>query len=41
VPVTFEKVVPRIPYVIVFRVDINDGPRELVILRVYHAAQER
>ncbi len=41
VPGTFEKVVPRIPYMIVFRVDINDGARELVVLRVYHAAQDR
>jgi toxin ParE1/3/4 len=41
VPGTFEKVVPRVPYVIVFRVDINDSSRELVVLRVYHSAQDR
>ena len=41
VPGTFEKVVPRVPYVIVFRVDINDDSRELVLLRVYHTAQDR
>lgn len=41
VPGTFEKVVQRIPYVVVFRVDINDVERELVVPRVYHAAQDR
>jgi toxin ParE1/3/4 len=41
VPGTFEKVVPRVPYVIVFRVDINEGSRELVLLRGYHTAQDR
>ena len=41
VPDTFEKVVPRVPYVIVFRVDMNDGTRELVLLRIYHTAQDR
>ena len=41
VPGTFEKVVPRVPYVVVFRVDIIGGSRELVLLRVYHTAQDR
>ncbi len=38
---TFEKVVPRVPYVIVFRVDSNEASRELVLLRVYHTARDR
>jgi plasmid stabilization system protein ParE len=41
VPGTFEEVLPRVPFIIVFRVDNDDGVRELVVLRVYHAAQER
>lgn len=41
VPGTFEKVVPRVPYVLVFRVGSNDGTQELVLLRVYHTAQDR
>lgn len=41
VPGTLEKIIPRIPYVIVFRIDIDDGIRELVVLRVYHTAQDR
>jgi len=37
---TLERVVPRTPYVIVYRVDLGDRD-ELIILRVYHAAQDR
>ena len=38
---TFEKGVPRVPYLIVYRFDITDAERELVVLRVYHGAQPR
>jgi plasmid stabilization system protein ParE len=37
---TFEKRVPRVPYLVVYRIDLN-GRDELVILRVYHTAQDR
>jgi plasmid stabilization system protein ParE len=37
---TLERIVPRSPYVIVYRIDLGDRD-ELVILRVYHAAQDR
>jgi plasmid stabilization system protein ParE len=37
---TYEKTVPRTPYVIVYRIDLE--PRnELVILRAPHTSQER
>jgi toxin ParE1/3/4 len=38
---TFEKGVPRVPYLIVYRIEIGDGDRELAVLRVYHGAQPR
>jgi plasmid stabilization system protein ParE len=38
---TFEKGVPRVPYLIVYRIDVTDDNRELVVLRVYHGAQPR
>jgi plasmid stabilization system protein ParE len=38
---TFEKGVPRVPYLIVYRFDLTDDERELVVLRVYHGAQPR
>ena len=41
VPGTFEKGVSRVPYLIVYRIDITDDDRELVVLRVYHGAQPR
>lgn len=41
VPGTFEMVVPRLPFVVVYRVDFNDIERELVVLRVYHTARDR
>ena len=31
----------RVPYLIVYRIDISDDDRELVVLRVYHGAQPR
>jgi toxin ParE1/3/4 len=37
---TLERIVPRTPYVIVYRIDLGDRD-ELIILRVYHAAQDR
>jgi hypothetical protein len=37
---TLERIVPRTPHVIVYRIDLGDED-ELVILRVYHVAQER
>ena len=41
VPGTSEMVVPRIPFLIVYRVDLNEQEHELIVLRVYHAAQDR
>ena len=38
---TFERSVPRLPYLIVYRIDMIDDQRELVVLRVYHSAQDR
>jgi toxin ParE1/3/4 len=39
---TFEKGVPRVPYLVVYRIDGSSGnERELVVLRVYHGAQPR
>jgi plasmid stabilization system protein ParE len=38
---TFEKGVPHVPYLIVYRIDKADDDRELVVLRVYHGAQPR
>jgi hypothetical protein len=38
---SLEKRVPRVPYLIVYRIDITDNDRELVVLRVYHGAQPR
>lgn len=37
---TLERIVPRTPNVIVYRIYLGDRD-ELVILRVYHAAQNR
>jgi plasmid stabilization system protein ParE len=37
---TLERIVPRTPYVIVYRIDVGDQD-ELIVLRVYHAAQDR
>lgn len=37
---TLERIVPRTPYVIVYRIDLRDRD-ELSILRVYHVAQDR
>jgi plasmid stabilization system protein ParE len=37
---TLERTVPRTPYVIVYRIDVRDDD-QLIILRVYHAAQDR
>lgn len=37
---TLERIVPRTPYVIVYRIDVGDQD-ELVVLRVYHVAQDR
>ena len=39
-PGTFEMLVPRLPIVIVFRIDAGDR-EELVVLRVYHTRQQR
>ena len=38
---TFEKGVPRVPYLVVYRIDSSGNERELVVLRVYHGAQPR
>ena len=37
---TLERIVPRTPYVLVYRIDVGDHD-ELVILRAYHVAQDR
>jgi toxin ParE1/3/4 len=37
---TLERLVLRTPYMIVYRIDVG-GEDELVVLRVYHAAQHR
>ena len=37
---TYERTVPRTPYVIVYRIDLGSQD-ELVVLRVPHAAQDR
>jgi toxin ParE1/3/4 len=37
---TYEISIPRVPFLI-YRVDVGDRHEELVILRVYHAAQDR
>ena len=37
---TLERIVPRTPYVIVYRIDLGDRD-DLIVLRVYHAAQDR
>lgn len=38
---TYEITIPRVPFLVVYRVDVGDRNEELVILRVYHAAQDR
>ena len=38
---TFEKGVPRLPYLVVYRIDRADAGDEVVVLRVYHCAQDR
>ncbi len=38
---TFEKAVSRVPYLIVYRIDMGDEDRELVVRRIYHGTQTR
>jgi toxin ParE1/3/4 len=38
---TYEISIPRVPFLVVYRVDVGDRNEELVILCVYHAAQDR
>jgi len=38
---TYEISIPRVPFLVVYRVDVGDRNEELIILRVYHAAQDR
>ena len=38
---TFEMLVPRLPFMIVCRIDFNDEVNELIVLRVYHTARKR
>ena len=38
---THEISVPRVTFVLVYRLDVADTDEELVILRVYHTAQDR
>ena len=38
---TFEMLVPRLPFLIVYRIDFDDKTNELIVLRVYHTARNR
>ena len=38
---TSEMAVPRLPYVLVYRIEMNDTEDELVVLRVFHTARDR
>ena len=38
---TFEMVIPRLPFLVVYRIDFTDTERELVVLRIYHTARYR
>ena len=40
-PGTFEMLVPRLPVVIIYRIDVGDREEELIVLRVYHTRQQR
>lgn len=40
-PGTFEMLVPRLPIVIVYRIDIGQREEELIVLRVFHVRQHR
>ena len=40
-PGTFEMLVPRLPIVIVYRIDIGPREEELIVLRVFHVRQHR
>ena len=39
-PGTVEMLVPRLPVVIVYRIDVGDR-EEMIVLRVYHTRQQR
>ena len=38
---TREMLTPRIPYVVVYRIEMTDAEDELVVLRVYHTSRGR
>ena len=38
---TFEMLVPRLPFVIIYRTNFNEKLDELIVLRVYHTARNR
>jgi toxin ParE1/3/4 len=38
---TYEKGVPLLPYLIIYRIDVAGITSELIVLRVYHTARDR
>lgn len=38
---TFEMAVPRLPFVIIYRLDFGDRAEELIVLRIYHMRRDR
>jgi len=39
-PGTLEFLIPRLPFVIIYRVDINDRGDELAVLRIFHTSRD-
>ncbi len=40
-PGTLELLIPRLPFVLVYRIDISDRGDDLVVLRVFHTSRDR
>lgn len=40
-PRSFEMLVPRLPIVVVYRIDVGARGEELIVLRVYHTRRDR
>jgi plasmid stabilization system protein ParE len=40
-PGTSEMLVPRLPIVVVYRIDVAEREEELIVLRVYHTRRDR
>ena len=36
-----QKGVPRVPYLIIYPIDVAGGTSELIVLRVFHTARDR